>query len=121
MVQTQMTVAEFRRHLSQYPTNFLMCKEQRHKWDVTQNFERQPDGWITRISLCARCTTRRTDFFALAAGQRLVKRYSNYAYPTGFSFHGLPQVESISEIIRFEAFNRSINDNYDEESTTDDD
>jgi hypothetical protein len=97
-----------------------MCKEQRHTWEMIQTFERQPDGWVTRVNLCPRCRTQRTDFFILVKSQqRLEKRYSNYTYPTGFGFHGLPQVDSISEIIRYEAYTRSLNDNYHEEPTTD--
>ena len=37
---------------------------------MIQTFERQPDGWITRVDLCARCRTKRTDFFVLVKSQR---------------------------------------------------
>jgi hypothetical protein len=119
MPKHQMTLAEFRRQLSQYPTNWLICKDTRHNWEMIQTFERQPDGWITRVNLCPRCRTKRTDFFVLSSGQRLTKRYSSYSYPTGFAFHGLPKVEALSEVVRYEAYNRALHDNYHEEPTTD--
>lgn len=118
MPKHQMTLSEFRQQLTNYPTNFLLCKDKRHKWDEIQNLERQPDGWVTRVDQCSRCKTKRTDFFALGR-DRLIKRYSNYAYPNGFAFHGLPDAEKLSEIIRFEAFKRSNNDNYHEEDPDD--
>jgi hypothetical protein len=118
--QQRMTLAEFRQQLSAYPTNWLICKDTRHTWEMTQTFERQPDGWITRVALCTRCRTRRTDFFELSTSQkRLTKRYSSYNYPAGFGFRGLPDDGALSEVIRYEAFTRALNDNYHEEPTDD--
>ena len=55
MAQQPMTVAEFRAQLSNYPTNWLLCKDTRHNWDMIQTYERQTDGWVTRVVLCTRC------------------------------------------------------------------
>lgn len=103
-----MSLTEFRTRLTNYDEAYLECKDMRHRWVLTQGYERQPSGWVTRVLECDRCGTVRTDNYAILNGQRLARAGSSYRYPEGFSFRGLPQAENLSEVVRYEAFRRSL-------------
>ena len=105
-----MTLKDFRERLTNYDDNYLLCKDMRHRWTLTQGYERQPNGWVTRVLECERCGTVRTDNYAILNGQRLGRAGSSYRYPDGFSFRGLPQVEALSEVVRYEAYRRALSD-----------
>ena len=98
---THMTLNEFRERLHNYDENYLTCKDVRHRWTLTQSYERQPNGWVTRV---------RTDNYAILNGNRLARAGSSYRYPEGFSFRGLPQADSLSEVVRYEAYQRALNE-----------
>ena len=107
---THMTLNEFRERLHNYDENYLTCKDVRHRWTLTQSYERQPNGWVTRMLECDRCGTVRTDNYAILNGNRLARAGSSYRYPEGFSFRGLPQADSLSEVVRYEAYQRALNE-----------
>lgn len=103
-----MTLADFRARLHNYDEKYLTCKDVRHRWTLTQPYERQPSGWVTRVLECERCGTVRTDNYAIVNNQRLARAGSTYQYPEGFSFRGLPQADNLSEVVRFEAYLRTL-------------
>jgi len=103
-----MSLKDFRTRLHNYDTSYLECKDMRHRWSLIQPYERQPSGWVTRVLECDRCGTVRTDNYAILNNQRLARAGSSYRYPEGFSFRGLPQAESLGEVVRYEAYLRSL-------------
>ena len=106
-----MTLKAFRERLHNYESSYLECKDMRHRWVLIQSYERQPSGWVTRVLECDRCGTTRTDNYAILNGQRLARAGSSYKYPEGFSFRGLPEAENLSEVVRYEAYLRSVQQN----------
>ena len=105
-----MTLGDFRKRLSDYDESYLECKDMRHRWDLVQSYAKQASGWVTRVLACDRCGTRRTDSYALLSNRRLARAGSSYRYPQGFSFRGLPQEDNLSEVVRYEAFQRALNE-----------
>jgi hypothetical protein len=106
--QQRMTLEDYRSRLHQYPANYLSCKDIRHRWTLVEDFHRQPGGRVVRILECDRCGTVRTDNYAMLAGKRLARAGASYAYPENFSVRGLPQAENLSEVLRYEAYMRSL-------------
>lgn len=104
-----MTLKDFRDRLVGYDDRYLLCKDMRHRWVLAQSYERQPNGWVTRVLECDRCGTVRTDSYAVLNGNRLARAGSSYRYPEGFSFRGLPQADNLSEVVRYEAYQRALN------------
>ena len=104
-----MTLKDFRTRLASYDNDYLLCKDMRHRWRLIQSYERQPNGWVTRVLECERCATVRTDNYAILNNQRLARAGSSYRYPEGFSMRGLPEAENLSEVVRYEAYRRALN------------
>ena len=59
-----MSLKDFRQRLASYDDDYLLCKDMRHRWTLTQGYERQPNGWVTgswsasAAARFARTTTR---------------------------------------------------------------
>jgi hypothetical protein len=108
--KVKMTEGEYRDKLHKYSNRFLTCKDLRHVWTVQRAYtEHQNSGMVSRILVCKRCGTERTDYFRLdQATERMERGYSSYRYPTGFQMAGIPRDSKPNDIIRYEAFLRFV-------------
>jgi hypothetical protein len=107
MATEHMTLQQYKDALRVYDEDFLLCKDMRHQWELVQPYEKKRSGWVTRVLECSRCGTLRTDTYAIINNERLARAGSTYRYPTGFSMRGLPQVDKVPELTRFEAYRRA--------------
>lgn len=108
--RARMTVDEYRERLHDYNDKFLLCKDIRHVWVIVAGYtEIQDSGMVSRVLECKRCHTRRTDYYRIdRQTQRMIRGYSNYRYPAGFSITGIPRDDKPNDILRYEAFLRFI-------------
>jgi hypothetical protein len=102
-----MTLGEFQGKLHGYREEFLQCKDVRHRWEVVEPYRREKK-LVQRVLECQRCGTQRIDNYVVLGSQRLARQGSSYRYPRGFSLRGLPKVDHVSEIVRYESYLRSV-------------
>ena len=104
----KMTLSQYRGRLGEYSSEYLQCKDVRHRWVVTEDYTPEGNGWVVRSLECDRCGTIRTDKYAVLRKNRLARAGSTYRYPEGYRFNGLPDADHLSEVTRYEAYLRAI-------------
>jgi hypothetical protein len=78
--------------LRTYDDDFLLCRNIGHLWHPV-GFFRAPDGVVCRRLECARCESKRTDYWVKDTGERLQGRYTyadGYIVKTdGYAVHAV--------------------------------
>jgi hypothetical protein len=81
--------------LRKIPAEYLLCRDRSisHPWDIITDFHFEPDRYgrqrLVRTSRCERCgTVKHEHFDHEGPGEYLVKTYTRYIYPDGYSIVG---------------------------------
>jgi hypothetical protein len=92
------------------PDNWLMCRDVRHAWDVTEDFhvtkhKASKVQEIRRVLVCLRCKCERHERYAVTKWG-LDKVGQTYKHPDGYVIHGVPRGVKPSFIIQGEQYRR---------------
>lgn len=98
--------------LTELPENWLMCRDMRHAWTVSEDFHVEKNKGATvqtikRVVSCLRCETKRVEFYT-PNRLGLEKISQHYTYPENYQFKGVPRGIKPSWIIQAEQYRRTM-------------
>lgn len=100
--------------LKELPDEFFVCRDIRHKWDITQDYHEVPYSHagrklqaLRRVLTCGRCGGTRVQHF-LNGRYGLTKLSDVASRPPGYSIHGVPRGVKHTSIIQQESYRRAM-------------
>lgn len=101
-----------REAMTSVPDDFLVCRDLKHAWEVTEDFHEVTDNrdthaFIGREVSCIRCDTVRSERYQLTK-DGLVRSGTSYLYPEGYKLEDLPRGIKPVSIVREELWRRVV-------------
>lgn len=100
--------------LKDLPDEFFVCRDVRHKWDISQDYHEVPYTHagrklqaLRRVLTCDRCGGTRVQHF-MNGRYGITKLTDTPSRPAGYSIHGVPRGVKQTAIIQQESYRRAM-------------
>lgn len=98
--------------LQDLPENWLICRDMRHAWEVSQDFHvvKQTGTKVQhlrRTLSCLRCETLRNERYIISR-YGVEKEGQSYTYPDQYQLEGIPRGVKPSSIVQAEQYRRAM-------------
>jgi hypothetical protein len=98
--------------MQEVPDPFLICRDLKHAWEVSEDYhevvdQRDTSAFIAREVYCIRCDTVRSERYQLTK-DGLVRSRTSYEYVDGYKLADLPRGVKPVSIVREELWRRVV-------------